>query len=175
MKWYHYVICGVLILIGIFSAVEIINILDVKSKEYGTAITLVTKNNYNEVSVFDYGSINLETTNYSSYSNVKNFAHQDFDGNKGEYTLLFNDHPLNNVVVKSGKISGTLTLDFYNIDGSVVSTAKANFIVEYFADATVVTVTTVNENNSVSYLTAYMEINGAVLKVVSKEASVWIV
>ena len=49
MKWYWYLICAVLIVVGIFSSIELVEMFNVSSKEYGTAITIETKNNYDEI------------------------------------------------------------------------------------------------------------------------------
>ena len=45
MKWYHYLICGVLIVIGIFSTINLVELFSVSSQEYGSVITIETQNN----------------------------------------------------------------------------------------------------------------------------------
>jgi len=97
---------------------------------------------------------------------ILTFATQQFDGIKNAYTLYFNDQPLNNVVQTAGRISGELAIKFYDTDGEIVTTAQVNVVVEYLASATKVTMTINNDNNAVSYLNAYTEINGAILRVV---------
>lgn len=46
MKWYCYIICAVLIVVGIFSTINLVKLFNVSSQEYGSVITIETKNNY---------------------------------------------------------------------------------------------------------------------------------
>ncbi len=168
MKWYHYLICFVLIVIGVFSSIELVEMFNKQSKEYGTAITIETKNDYTEISKFDYGSIDFDTEDYTNFTNVSTFGTIEFDGKNKEYMLLFNGQPANNLVLTNGKVSGDITLSFYDLNGEKVSSATLNVVIEYYASQTKVTITTKNENDSMAYLNAYMDINGAVLKVVER-------
>lgn len=168
MKWYTYVICFVLIIIGILCSMELVKIFNVKSAEYGTAITIETKNDYNEISKFDLGSFVFETDDYQHFTYVATFEFAEFNGKENDYTILFNDQPLSNVVFSAGKISGDLVKCFYNTDGDIVSTADLHVLIEYYASGTKVTASLLNENDSMSYMTTYSNINGAVLKVVQR-------
>ena len=168
MKWYHYLLCFILIFIGIFSTIELVKLFNVKSAEYGTVITIETKNEYTEISKFDYGSLSFDTEDYLNYSNVSTFSPQDFNGRENNYTILVNGNPTSNVIVNAGKITGDLTLSFYDLDGEVASIADLHILIEYYASGTKVTLTIQNFNDSVSYLTTYTNINGAVIKVVQR-------
>ena len=168
MKWYSYIICAVLIIVGIFCTIELVDVFNVKSGEYGQVVTFETENNLNEVFKLDYGTIGFDTEDYSNYSNVTTRPAVDFDGTKETYYLYFNDQPLNNVSQNAGRMSGNIEIKFYDEYGSVVSTAKLNVIIEFLAGETKVSVSINNVDNSVSYLNSYMEINGAVLKVATK-------
>lgn len=169
MKWYSYIICFILIIVGAFCTVELVDLFSVKSGEYGSVISYQTHDNYEEFSKFDFGSIDFDTEDYNSYKDISTFGSQKFDGTKEDYVLFFNGQPLNNVVQTAGCINGNLSLKFYDLNGDEITTANVHFVIEYLASATKVTTTITNTNNSVSYLTAYMEINGAVLQVYSKE------
>lgn len=168
MKWYSYIICFVLIIVGVFCTIELVDLFSVTSGEYGSVISYQTHENYEEFSKFDYSTINFDTEDYVTYKNISTFGTQEFDGTKEDYTLFFNGQPLNNVVQTAGRINGDLFLTFYDLNGTEITTANVHFVVEYLASATKVTTTIVDNNSSVSYLNAYMEINGAVLQVVTK-------
>lgn len=168
MKWYSYLICFVLIIVGVFCTIELVNLFSVKSAEYGSVISFQTYGEYEEFSKFDYGTIDFDTEDYTTYKNISTFGSQKFDGTKEDYTLFFNGQPLNNVVQTAGRINGDLSLKLYDLNGEEITTADVHFVVEYLASATKVTTTITNVNNSVSYFNAYMEINGAVLQVVTK-------
>ena len=168
MKWYHYLICFVLIIVGIFSSIELVKLFNVKSAEYGTVITIETKNDYTEISKFDYGSLSFDTEDYTNYTNVSTFAPAEFNGKSNNYTILFNGQPTGNVVVNAGKISGDLTMCFYDLNGDVASTSDLHILIEYYASGTKVTLSMANEDDSVAYFTTYTNINGAVVKVVQR-------
>ncbi len=168
MKWYSYIICFILIIVGAFCTVELVDLFSVKSGEYGSVISYQTHGDYEEFSKFDFGSIDFDIEDYKTYKDISTFGTQKFDGTKEDYALFFNGQPLNNVVQTAGRINGDLSLRFYDLNGDEITTANVHFVIEYLASATKVTTTITNTNNSVSYLTAYMEINGAVLQVYSK-------
>lgn len=168
MKWYSYLLCFVLIIVGAFCTVELVDLFSVKSGEYGSVISYQTQENYEEFSKFDFGSISFDTEDYIEYKNISTYGAQNFDGTKEEHTMFFNGQPLNNVVQTAGRINGDLSLKFYDLNGNEITTANIHFMVEYLASATKVTTTITNVDDCVSYLNAYMEINGAVLQVVTK-------
>ena len=87
MKWYHYLICGVLIVIGIFSTINLVELFSVSSQEYGSVITIETQNNYNEVSKFDLGTFTLQPTSGNQYSETITLAPEVFDGSNKDYSF----------------------------------------------------------------------------------------
>ena len=151
-----------------FSTIELVKLFNVKSAEYGTAITIETKNDYTEISKFDYGSLSFDTNDYSTFTNVETFAPMDFNGSNNDYIILVNGNPTSNVIINAGKISGDLIMDFYNLDGQVATTATLHILVEYYASGTKVTLTITNTNDSVAYFSSYTNIHGAVIKVVQR-------
>ena len=82
--------------------------------------------------------------------------------------MLFNDNLASNVQFHAGKITAIVSLKFYSTDGTEASTATINILIEFFDSNTVVTMTTPNTNNSIGYLSQYMNYNGAILKVVER-------
>lgn len=168
MKWYSYLICGLLILLGVFSLVRLTTIMKTESADYGTVITIETKNDYNEVSKFDLGHLDFTTSDKKTFSTMKTFAPEDFDGTSGNYALLFDGNVSNNTQVSNGSVRGTFDLAFYGVDGEELSIAKLNVEIIYTATETKVILSIDNVNDSVSYLNVYTELNGAVFKVVER-------
>lgn len=166
MKWYHYIICFILIVVGIFSTIEIVDLFSVKSGEFGSSINIEMKKDYKEISKFDLGSLLFTSNDQKNYSISQKYAPVEFDGNKGDYTLLFNGQMANNVEVSSGTITGAFTITFYGVDGETLSTADFNIHIEYLASGTTVTVTAIADGDNLSYLLSYSNYNGAVIKVV---------
>ena len=171
MKWYHYLICAVLIVVGIFSTMNLVELFSVSSQEYGTVITIETKNNYNEVSKFDLGTFTLQPTSGNSYSEIITLAPETFDGAGKDYLILFNGKPANNVDSKSGQISGDVSLTFYDLEGKEITTANFNVAIQYYVTQTVITISMTNENDSVSYLSHHTNTTGAVISVVERSAA----
>ena len=171
MKWYHYLICGVLIVIGIISSVNLVELFNVSSQEYGSVITIETQNNYNEVSKFDLGTFTLQPTSGNNYSETIILAPESFDGAGKDYLILFNGKPANNVDSKSGQISGDVSLTFYDLEGKEITTANFNVAIQYYVTQTVITISMTNENDSVSYLSHFTNTNGAVISVVERSAA----
>lgn len=168
MKWYHYLICFTLIIAGVFCTIKLVDIFNVKSAEYGNAITIETKNDYNQISKFDFGTLTFTSNDQTNYQMLETYAPQDFDGTAGDYTILFNGEQTNNVVVTNGKISATYTVKFYDLNGNEIVQANVDILIEYLASGTKVTLTTTNTNKSVDYLYTYSNVTGAVVKVVER-------
>lgn len=170
MKWYHYVICGVLIIIGIFSSIKLVELFNVSSQEYGSVITIETQNNYSEISKFDLGTITLQPTSGDNYSETITLAPEDFDGSNKDYLILFNGKPANNINSQSGQITGDMSMTFYDLQGNEITTANFNIAIQYYTTQTVITISLTNENDSVSYLSHYTNTNGAIISVVERSA-----
>ena len=170
MKWYHYIFCFVIIMLGLYSCFELYNIFSVSSMDVGTYESIETVNEYTDVSKFDYGFIDFDTEDYVTFTDVTAFEPIQFDGSKNNYVLLFNGEPVSETTLTSGKISGTFNLAFYDLNGDKITTANLDILIEYFASQTKVTMTIVNTNDSIAYLNTYMNLNGAILKVVERGA-----
>jgi len=168
LKWYHYIICGVLIILGLFCTMNLVELFSIESKEYGTAITIETKNDYTEISKFDLGSIVFDSEDYVEFELIESYAPIEFNGDGKDYIILFNEQPLNNIVCTSGKISGDLSIVFYDLDGIEVAVSDVFVEIEYFAGETKLKLTSTNNADSMAYLTAYTNINGAVIRVVDR-------
>ena len=168
LKWYHYIICFFFIILGGFCCVNLFELFSVSSKEYGTAITVEKKNDYLEVSKFDLGTLILDSEDYVNFSYIGKFEPTDFNGQNDDYLILFNGSPLNNLECKSGKISGIMSISFFDLNGEKITTSELNISIEYYASGTTLSITSVNTDDSIAYLTAYTNINGVIIKVVSR-------
>lgn len=168
MKWYWYLICVALIIAGTLSSVELYEMFNVQSKEYGQALVLDTKKDYNEVSKFDLGSLELQSTDNINYTFTKTYGAEKFNGTNKNYTLMFNTREIDTTTT-SGAVFGVLVLNFYGVNNELLSVANVRFEINYYATYTQVTVSMQNKNNSVSYVSALSVIEGAMLSVIEKE------
>lgn len=170
MKWYSYVICCVLIIVGAICTVNLVNIWDNKSSIVGEIGSIETVNDYSQICRLDYSTVTLETEDNINYSSSQAFGAVDFDGAKKDYVLFFNDTLVKDTTIKSGEISANVILNFYSTDGQLASVCDLSVEIKFYDDKTVVDVSTVNENNSIAYYTRYATVNGAIFKVVERSA-----
>ena len=170
MKWYSYLFCFILIIAGVFCSIGLYNEFTNNSGVYGTFESVETVNKFDEVLKVDEGVIPFESSDYVNYSAKIAQEPVKFDGSKEDYAVLFNGNLLSDVEIYSGKITAVITLNFYNTEGAKVATAVVNVLIEFLDSNTIITFTTKNENNSFAYLNQYMNVNGAILKVVTREA-----
>lgn len=164
MKWYTYLICGVLIIVGIFCTINLVDTFNVKGGEYGSVVIFEQKA-YTEFSKFDQ-IYDFDSTDFVNYSHVSSYAPQRFNGKKTTYDLLVNEKPVVVTSRSAGRITGYYELNFKDANADVIVTVRLDITVDYLSDQTRVTITTQNYNNSISYLNNYMNTNGLVLRVV---------
>ena len=146
----------------------LIDLFSVRSAEYGKVISIETQNSYKDVAKFDYVVIDFSSDDYMNYQNISTYSHVDFDGTKHDYLLLFNGKVVSNIQVFAGKIVASYTINIYDTSGSIISSPNINFLIEFLDGETKITINTVNQDSSISYLNQYMNVNGAILKVVTK-------
>lgn len=172
MKWYWYLICIALIIAGTLSSIELYDMFNVQSKEYGNALVLETKKDYNEISKFDLISLEMESTDNLNYTFTKTFSAENFNGKDKNYVLMFNNREID-TITSNGSVSGTLRLNFYGVNNELLSIANVQFEINYYATYTQVVVTMRNNNNSLSYFSTLGVIEGAILSVIDKEVK-WV-
>lgn len=165
MKWYSYLICGVLIIAGFFCGMNMFNVWSRTSSVEGSPTTIETENDYSIVAKFDCGMLALETDDNQNYSGGLSFGAIDFDGTEKEYILLINDNLISDVSFEAGKVDATYTLNFYNTSGESVSTLNLNIDIEFYDSNTVLTFNMTNESNSYAYFQQYLNYNGLIIKI----------
>lgn len=169
MKWWGYLICGVLIVFAFFSATQLIDMFGVKNATYGTPTTIEEQQGLDEVVRYDFGTLLLEDNDQDgTYTFQQTYAPVSFNGNLNDYTLYFNSQPVQNIEQTSGSISGDITFTFYDTDGLVITNAVLKINAVFYEGSTQILIEMENENESVSYFATYMNYNGAVLKVLTK-------
>lgn len=168
--WWKYLICIVIILVGVLSGINLIEMFATKSGEYGSPITIETIQGLDIVESYDFGLIELsDVDGDNNYTMTTSYAPIDFDGNQYNYSLMFNSQPVQDIILSSGAISGTLKLKFYDTEGEIITQANLNISMSFYENSTTISFAMINDNESLSYFTTYMNYNGANLKLV-KEA-----
>ena len=164
MKWYWWIICIIIIIGGVFCAIDGYKLLTAKSATYGTYEYIPNV----QTSIFEekLTGIVFETEDDKVYTATKLFETQSFDGNAGDYELLINNLPCYSQKVSSGKIEGTFKMDFKNAEGEIISSANVKVTVSFMASNTVIDLVLENENNSIFMFEQFIDNNGLDIKIV---------
>ena len=167
MKWYIYLICFVLIIVGVFCGIELYK--EVKAESYVTGSIDIS--NKFEMESFNYSSSSVafyhddyDTTN--TYTFQKDLLVVDnFNGKEKTYQVVLNDYILLDSEFNPGSIFSSVAFDFYDTNGNVVCNAEMKISIVFLSNKTQLTLTTIGDKNS-SFLQQYFTDNGIRLKVV---------
>ena len=167
MKWYTYVICVVLILVGIFLGIELYK--DIKAESYING-SIDISNQFSQES-FNYSSSSVtfyhddyDTTN--SYSFQKDLLVVDsFNGKEKTYQVILNDYILLDTEFNPGSIFSTVAIDFYDTDGNVICNADMKISIVFLSNKTQLTLATIGDKDA-GFLQQYFTDNGIRLRVV---------
>lgn len=169
MKGWHYIVCCVIIIIGLLSIVNLFEMFGAKSGEYGTPITIEKVQDLNLVQSYDFGIIQFtEKKDTNIYTYNQTYAPEEFNGEENNYTIFFNSQPVQNIKITSGALSGDFTLNYYDLDGQIESTSQLNIYMFFYEGTTEIRFEITNEDDSLSYFTTYMNFNGANLTLYTK-------
>lgn len=164
MKWYTYIICGVLIFFGVYFGIRFWK--DVTAESYVNGS--ITASNVFETDEFSYSAtvINYYAQNDGSYAfNTSTLPVTDFNGAKYSYKVLFNGNQILNADIKAGEITFSYRLNFYNTDGSLIIEGITFVNVTFLADSTNLSLSVENYEQS-AWFNSYFGNEGFSLKVV---------
>ena len=164
MKWYTYLICFILIVVGIFCGIELYK--EIKAESYING-SIDISNQFSQES-FNYSSTSLVFYN-DGYSSDYIFDKEllkvdDFNGKDKKYQIVLNDYVLIDSDFNAGSFFSVINIDFYNTDGNIICNSTMNISIKFLSNKTQLTLTTVG-NESASFLEQYFSDNGIRLKV----------
>lgn len=166
MKWYTYLICFVLIIVGVFCGIELYK--EVKAESYINGSIDISNQfsqesfNYTSSSVTFYNDIYDETQTYTFDKELLKV--DDFNGEKNEYQVLLNDYVLFDSDINAGSVFSVIYMDFYDTNGEIVCNASMNISIKFLSNKTQLTLTTTGNENA-SFFEQYFSDNGIRLKV----------
>ena len=167
MKWYTYLICFVLVIVGTFCGIELYK--EVKAESYiNGSIDISNKFsqenlNYSSTSLVFYHDLYDDTDTYSFEQDLPKV--ENFNGQKKSYELWLNDFIILDAEFNAGSVYSTVQLDFYNEYGNILYSSKLNISVKYLSSKTQITLSTKGQE-SASFLEQYFKDNGIRLKIV---------
>ena len=166
MKWYSYLICAVLILLGTFFGIKFYQKLTAESYVNGQI------NIQNEFSMkhFKYTTTGLafyhdeydETNTY--YFEKQLLKVEDFNGLKYEYQITLNNIPLLNAEIFAGEVTNISQIDFRDTQNQMLCQAEFKIHIVFISDKTILRVETTGQKNA-EFLNQYFLDNGFKLEI----------
>ena len=161
MNWYTYLICFILIVVGVFSGIELYK--EIKAESYINGSIDITNKfsqesfNYSSTSVVFYHDIYDDTDSY--LFEIDLLKVDTFNGKEKEYKVLLNDYILIDSEFNAGSIFSIMNIDFYNTNGELVHNAEMKISIKFLSNKTLLQLST-NGSESAQYLEQYFSDNG---------------
>lgn len=167
MKWYTYLICCILIIVGTFCGIQLYR--EVKAESYVNGSIDISNRfsqdsfYYSSSSCVFYHDIYDETDTYSFEKELPKV--NDFNGKDKQYKVILNDYVLLDNEISSGSIYSSIAMDFYNTDGDMICNSTMQISIKFLSNKTLLTLATKGQENA-SFLEQYFSDNGIRLKVI---------
>ena len=167
MKWYTYLICFVLIIVGVFCGIELYK--EVKADSYINGSIDISNQisqesfNYSSTSLVLYHDIYDETDTYSFEKELLKV--DNFNGKDKNYQVVLNDYILIDSDINAGSVFSLFNMDFYDTDGNIICNSIMNISIKFLSNKTELVLSTTGKE-SASFLEQYFNNNGIRLKVV---------
>lgn len=161
MKWYWYIICVILVLLGVFCGIQLYR--EVKAESYvNGSIDISNKFSqesfkYTNTSVVFYHDIYNETDTYIFEADCLKV--DDFNGLTNTYQVVLNDYVLLGSEITAGSIFTNVNLDFYDTYGEIIKSVDMQISIKFLSDKTQLTLATTGNENA-SFLEQYFSNNG---------------
>jgi len=166
MKWYTYLFCFILIVVGVFCGIELYK--EVKAESYVNGQIDISNKfsqesfNYSSTSVTFYHDLYDDTETYSFEKDLLKV--DDFNGLEKEYQVVLNDYILIGSEINAGSVFSTITMDFYDTEGNMIQETSMKISIQFLSNKTQLTLVTTGEENA-RFLEQYFTDNGIRLKV----------
>lgn len=169
MKWYSYIICFILVAVGVFCGISLFR--EIRAESYVNGSIDITNKfsqesfSYYNTSLVFYHDTYDETDTYTFDKQLLKV--DDFNGAEKEYQIVLNDYVLLDCDIKAGSIFANISMDFYNTDGELVCPASMQMSIKFLSSKTQLTFVTKGQENA-SFFEQYFKDNGIRLKVIEK-------
>ena len=166
MKWYTYIFCFLIIIVGFFCGIELYK--DIKAESYingSIDITNVLSQesfSYSSTSLVFYHDLYDETNTWYFENDLVKV--NDFNGLENDYKLFLNDYLLLDTTYSAGSVSSVMNLELYDTNGDCKAELEMNISIKFLNDKTTLLITT-NGEESAKYLEQYFADNGFKLKI----------
>jgi len=152
-KW-KFIVCPVLIILGIFALANVIQIFTAESRNYGAP--RFEREQIVEMAYFDTPFLMLLPVGNTNQMTAQLPAF-DFDGTRNDYEILVNGYSARLVRHAAGMVEGVFDIAFFNIYGQLAARASLNIRFEFTSTQTQFSVTSTSTNNELAYLNQWIE------------------
>lgn len=159
MKWYSYIICFLLIIVGTFCGIRFFQELKAESYINGS----IDISNQFSQECFSYSSLSVvfyhdtyddETNDYIFETDL--LKTENFDGLEKKYKVTLNDYvlfvPQSNINL--GSINATVDFQFYGTEGQLLVSPTLDISIKFLSNKTKLTLKVVGEENK-SFMEQY--------------------
>ncbi len=173
MKWWGYLICFVLIIVGVICGIQLYK--EVKATSYVNGSIDISNRfsqesfRYTSTSAVFYHDLYDDTDTY--YFEKDLLKTENFDGAKKTYKVMLNDYVLFNAEIKAGSVFAVVTIDFYDTQGQLLQSADMNVSVKLLNNKTQLTLATVGNANA-KFLEQYFSDNGLRLQIIEMKEEI---
>ena len=165
MKWYSYVICVVLILVGTYFGICFGQ--ELTSTSYVNGSIDISKQFSQESFCYSNSSVVFyPTAGGEEYDFEIDLLEVDgFDAERKDYTVRLNKYDLIDTESTGGSISANVEMDFYNVDGTLAHNGKMSILIRFLSTKTQLKMSC-PDALSASYFEQYFTDNGIKLEVI---------
>jgi len=158
MKWYSYLICGMVIFIGIICFVDLFHRMTATGFIRGS----IDINNRFVTASFRY--VNTSGIALAGEDGVYEYRMQllpveDFDGIRNQYYVTLNEFILFGARIDAGGVLADFIINFYDTQGANITTATMHISIRFLANQTVM-VLTVEGSQQAQFIQQYFRNNG---------------
>ena len=160
MKWYTYLICSILIVLGIIFGVNFVKDVTSSSWVAGESIAGLNKTYTDSFSWSRNGvtfALAEDGTTWEFDANLP--VSQGFDGEVNVYEVKVNNEPLITAQVIGGAISDKVYMSFYDIEGTLVCEGSMDILIRFYPDHTALKLSC-NDEQSKNYFEQNFKYNG---------------
>ncbi len=164
MKWYSYIICCVLVIVGAFVGVKFYR--EAGSSSYVNGSIDISNQFSRETFFYSNSSVAFyPTENAESYAfSVDLEKVENFDGTKKEYKVVLNEEELIFAKISAGAVNVDIEKEFYDTDGAVEHVGNLNIVIRFLSGKTQLSISCKNQT-SANYFEQYFTDNGIRLRV----------
>lgn len=162
MKWYTYVICVALIIVGVFCGINLYK--EIKAESYINGSINVENKFSQESFLYSASAVVFNLDPYvdmpETYVFENNFLKvDDFNAETKKYQVKLNNFILLDADIKPGSIFSNIHMDFYNTDGQLVQGADLKMSILFLDDKTQLRFVVVGEESK-AFIEKYFTNNG---------------